>query len=432
LLRSGAGAAYQAVKSGDSNTRVHITTLGCKVNQCDAAEMAEALAARGYTVSSSGDEADVHMVNTCTVTATADAKARKLIRRLARGNPQAAIVVTGCWAQIDPRAIAALPEVDAVVPNTRKWEIADIVANFRSPDPASAQAPARTQTRVFLKVQDGCDQRCAYCIVPDARGEPRSKPVAEVLERAFRFAGEGVQEIVLCGIRLGAYGRDHGQATLAGLLRELRDVGIPRLRLSSIEPMDYDGSLLAEIAENPAVCRHFHLPMQSGDDSVLTAMGRPYASADYVNLVGYVRSALPDAAITTDIIVAFPGESDEQYRRTIELAREVSFSRIHVFPFSARPDTPAAARSDQVPEHVKRSRTQRMLALADGMARLAAQSWVDRPVSVLFEERDRDGMLTGLTPHYVRVRAQGPDAWIGRVVDLVATREAGGELVADG
>ncbi|MDH4179580.1 MAG: radical SAM protein, partial [Armatimonadota bacterium] len=255
-----------------SSPPVSIITLGCKVNQCDADDIAQALAARGCEIVSPGDPADIYIVNTCTVTATADAKARKLIRKLARAHPDARILVTGCWAQRNPEAIAALPEVHAVVPNTHKAEIPDMIAASGSA-PAAASSPApRSRTRAFLKIQDGCDHRCAYCAVPDARGRPASKPVAQVMEEAQKLADGSAQELVLCGIRLGAYGNDRGEAGLAALLRELRGVAIPRLRLSSLEPMDVGDDLLAEIADHPTLCHHLHLPLQSGDDAVLAAM----------------------------------------------------------------------------------------------------------------------------------------------------------------
>ncbi len=255
--------------------------------------------------------------------------------------------------------------------------------------------------------------------------------MAEVTEEMLALAADGVQEAVLCGIRLGAYGRDTGEGTLAGLLQELRGTPIPRLRLSSIEPMDLDDDLVSGIAANPSVCPHFHLPLQSGDDSVLAAMGRGYSTGDYAGLAGGIRSTLPDAVITTDVMVGFPGETEERFRRTLDFARKTAFSRVHVFPYSPRPGTPAAARAGRIPDHVRRQRTQRMLALAEELARSAAQAWIGRAAPVLFEQRDGSGMLTGLTPQYMRVHSPGPDDWIGAIVEVCPAREAGGELVCE-
>lgn len=410
---------------------VHIATLGCKVNQCDADEMGHALAGRGYRMVGSGEPAEVYIVNTCTVTATADAKARKLIRRLARRSPDATIVVTGCLAQRDPDGVAALPEVDAVIPNTRKREMADILADFRSPDEAATSPPSPGRARAFLKIQDGCDHRCAYCIIPYVRGRPSSRPKIEVLQEVRRLTDDGIREIVLCGIRLGAFGRDRGDASLAQLLRSLREVPVSRLRLSSIEPMDLSDDLLHEIADHPTLCPHLHLPLQSGDNDVLAAMGRGYTGADFAALVERVRRAWPDAALTTDVMVGFPGETEQQFDHSCNFAREVGFTRLHVFPYSSRPGTAAVDRPDQVPPPVKRRRAQRMLALGRDLAAAAARQWIGREVEVLFEERDRAGLLTGLTPHYHRVHARGADEWIGCIVQVAPAREESGDLYTD-
>jgi len=410
--------------------RVHIFTLGCKVNQCDADEMAQALAARGYRVVGRDDAADIYIVNTCTVTATADAKARKLIRKLARAHPHAKLVVTGCWAQRSPQAVAALPEADVVVPNTRKPEMPDIVARLAAPAASEVSTPPRARTRAFLKIQDGCDHRCTYCAVPDARGRPASKPISQVREEMRGLADADAQEVILCGIRLGAYGRDRDEGSLAALLHELRDIGIPRLRLSSLEPMDVDDDLLDEIADHPRLCHHLHLPLQSADDTVLAAMNRGYTRSDFANLMARVRSAWPDAAITTDIMVAFPGETEEQFQRTADFVREMAFTRLHVFPYSPRAGTPAAVLPDQIASHLRRDRAQHMLSLAHDLASTAARAWIGQPVSVLFEQLDGAGRLTGLTEHYLRVRCAGPDDWLGRIVEVIPRLETAGELTA--
>ena len=409
------------------STRVRIFTLGCKVNQCDSDEIAQSLAARGYDVSGRG-EADTYIVNTCTVTATADAKARKLIRRLAREHPEATLIVTGCLAQRDPYSILELPGVSAVIPNTRKLQLADFLSPL--PGPLFPHPYLHTRTRAFLKIQDGCDHRCAYCVVPDARGRPASKPLAQALAELTGLSQAGVQEVVLCGIRLGAYGRDRGDAGLGLLLRRLRGIPIPRLRLSSIEPTDFDGPLLAELADHPNLCHHLHLPLQSGDDDVLAAMGRGYTSACFAELVSRVRAAWPDVALTTDLMVGFPGETDDQFARSLSFVRHLAFTRLHVFPYSRRPDTPAADRPHQVSTHVKEDRTQQALSLAEELSQAAARQWMGRPVSVLFEERAQGGLLTGHSPHYVKVCAPGPDDWIGRILDVTPSREEKGELFA--
>jgi threonylcarbamoyladenosine tRNA methylthiotransferase MtaB len=264
--------------------------------------------------------------------------------------------------------------------------------------------------------------------VPEVREAMVSKPREEVLGELARLAEAGVQEVVLCGIRLGAY------EDLPGLLREMRGVEIPRVRLSSLEPMEVGEALVAEMADHPRLCHHVHLPLQSGDDEVLAAMGRTYTSREFAGLVARIRAVWPEAAVSTDVLVGFPGETEEQFRRTVELARELRFSRVHVFPYSPRPGTRAAEWRD-TPAAVKTARREEMLRVAEELAEEYAQSWVGREVAVLVEERSREGWLTGLTEHYVRVRWQGPRELVGRIVDLrfeiLGGREAEGSQITD-
>jgi threonylcarbamoyladenosine tRNA methylthiotransferase MtaB len=415
--------------------RIRILTLGCKVNQCDSEELARALAAQGYEVAGRGRAADLYVVNTCTVTGVADAKARKLIRKLAREHPGARIVVTGCLVQRAPENAPDLPQVVAVVPNAEKPRLPEVIAALLPAAPVAAADLLPSRTRAFVKLQDGCDHRCAYCAVPDARGPMWSKPFDEALAEVSRLAAAGVPEVVLCGIRLGAYGRGGPSGAqpcaptcgLAAFVHELRRLPIPRLRLSSIEPMDIDEALLAEIADHPTLCRHLHLPLQSGDDEVLRAMRRSYRAADFARLMGRVREGWPEAAISADVVVGFPGETEQQFRHTLDFLRAQRFSRVHVFPFSPRPGTPAAE-MEPVPAPVRHARTEAALALAATLAQEAAAAWVGRPVRVLFEQRGRDGVLTGLTEHYVRVHTAGPAEWVGRIVEVTPRRAEGGEL----
>lgn len=415
--------------------RVGLLTLGCKVNQCDGEEIARSLARAGFEVVGRGEEAEVYIVNTCAVTATAEAKARKLLRKLAREHPEAAIVVTGCLAQRSPEAMAALPGVSAVVPNPRKRGIADMVAQvraLRSPagsgrDAAGVGVPAlQGRRRAFVKVQDGCDHGCAYCVVPQVRGPMVSRSRPEVLREVARLAAAGAKEAVLCGIRLGAY--DDG--SLRELLHDLRGVNLPRLRLSSIEPMDLSDALLAEIANHPRLCHHLHLPLQSGDDGVLAEMGRGYTTGEFAGLMARVRAAWPEVAVSTDVMVGFSGETEEQFRRTLGFVRAMQFSRLHVFPFSPRPGTPAAALKD-TPAAVKTARREEMLRVAQELAQGYAERWVGSGVEVLCEGRDREARLTGLTEHYVRVRWEGPREQVGEIVRVTAREAKGGELKAE-
>ena len=405
--------------------RASIITLGCRLNHAESALLHARLHDAGYTLVPHGQPADLAIINTCTVTAVADAKARKLIRRIARAQPEATLIVTGCLAQRDPYALLDLPGVTAVVPNTRKLRLPDFLPGLVAPLFPTTYLPSRT--RAFLKIQDGCDHCCAFCVVPDARGQPVSKPMPDVIAEVKLLADSGVQELVLCGIRLGAYGGDHEDHTLAALLRQLRAIHLPRLRLSSIEPMDLGEDLLSEAADHPTLCQHLHLPLQAGDNDVLQAMGRRYTTVSFAALVQRVRDIWPDAAMTTDIMVGFPGETNEQFQRSLAFVREMAFSRVHVFPYSPRPGTPAAQLAGQVPTAAKRDRTQQMLALADELESRAAERWVGRQVSVLFEERGQKG-LTGHTEHYLRLHADGPDEWIGRILPVTPHRAEAAEL----
>jgi len=384
---------------------------------------------RGYEVVVRGDSADIFIVNTCTVTATADAKARKLIRRLTRVHPEATLIATGCIAESDPHALLELPGVTAVIPNSRKLQIADFLPELHASMFPKTYLPSRT--RSFLKIQDGCDHRCAYCAVPDARGRPTSKPFKRVIEEIATLADIGAKELVLCGIRLGAYGADRGHENLADVLHRLRKIGIPRVRLSSIEPMDLSDAILEGIADHPTLCHHLHLPVQSGDDGVLAAMGRGYTTADFVTLVSRIRQTWPDVALTTDIMVGFPGETDAQFERTLDFVREMAFTRLHVFPYSPRPGTPAAQRPNQIKATSRKNRTDRMLALARELSSAAASAWIGTRVSVLVEEKGRDKLLTGHTPHYFKVHFPGPEDIIGRILTITPTRVETGDLYAD-
>jgi threonylcarbamoyladenosine tRNA methylthiotransferase MtaB len=266
--------------------------------------------------------------------------------------------------------------------------------------------------------------------VPDARGRPESKALSQALEEARALAAAGIQELVLCGIRLGAYGSDSGNGGLVALLRALREIDLPRIRLSSVEPMDLKQDLLDEMSDHPRLCRHLHLPLQSGDDAVLAAMNRGYTRSVFADLVSRVRRMWPDVAISTDVMVGFPGETEAQFEATARFAREVGFARLHVFPYSRRPGTPAAERADQTSPEVTRGRAAELLSIAEELSARAAAAWVGREVAVLFEQRAADGRLTGLTEHYLRLRACAPEEWIGRLVALTPHAAARGELLA--
>ena len=405
---------------------VGIHTLGCKVNQCDSDRLCRALRALGLEA---GDQAraQVQVVNTCSVTATADAKSRKLIRRLIQANPGAAVVVTGCYAELRPEQLRAIPGVTAVVGNGGKESLPELILALVAAAPGPPLPPAHRRCRAFVGVQDGCDNCCAYCTVPHARGAMASRPAAQVVAEVAELAAAGVREVVVCGIRLGAYRSPSGEG-LPHLLRALRATGIERIRFSSLEPWDVDDGLLAEIAANPTLCPHLHLPAQSGDDQVLAAMGRRNRAADFLALAGRLRQARPGLALSTDLLVGFPGESDQAFQRTLELARQAEFCRLHVFKYSPRPGTRAVGLPGQVPELEKARRSRLLLALGEELAAQFAQRHLGSRVPVLVE-RWRAGICQGYAPDYLPVELPGRREWCGQVVETEIMSAAGGRAM---
>ena len=401
----------------------HIISLGCKVNQYEGQAIRERLVCLGYAETPLGQCPEVVIVNTCTVTARADEKCRKAVRRARRASPGAKVIVTGCAAVTSPETYEAMPEVDLVLTKAQMPHAASALAGWapREGDIFDLRISAFARhTRAFLKIQDGCDAFCSYCIVPYARGAPRSRPLAEVREEAHRLVDHGHREIVLTGIHLGLYGRDLGGPDLCDAVRAVLSVrGVARLRLSSIEGPEVPDRLLDLLADDPRLCPHLHLPLQSGDDGVLAAMNRRYTADEFLAVVEAARRRLSRPAVTTDVMAGFPGETDEQFANTLRVCREAGFSRMHVFRYSPRPGTPAAERAP-VPVRAAREREAQALALADELGLAYRRRFVGEEVMALVEtRRDRKtGNLIGLTPRYVSVRFPGPDALMGRFVNV--------------
>lgn len=411
----------------DTARRVAFVTLGCKVNQTESEAIAEALRSADDLTPA---DADVVVVNTCTVTGEADHKARKAIRH-ALALPQApVVVVTGCLASLDAEGLRALG--DRVVVEADKdlvaSRVAEVLGGLSSSGPAvnpgtpAAVRPGRT--RAQLKVEDGCDAFCTYCIVPYARGIPRPVPVSRVIAEAERLVASGTSEIVLTGINIGRY--DDDGARLPDLLTRVAATGVPRIRLSSIEPRDVGDHLLQVAASTPAFCAHLHIPLQSGSDSVLRRMGRPYDTEAFAAIVARARHALPGIAITSDVIVGFPGESAEEFAETVGFAEELGFSRLHVFRYSARAGTPAALMPDQVAPAVKAERSAGLRALGERLAVSYATSHVGTTVDLLVERTALGpGGVTvaeGLTREYVRARVECSEAAAGTRLAFVPSR----------
>ena len=434
-------------------TRVAFATLGCRLNQVDSQQMQSALEARGFATVPFGATADVVVVNTCTVTARAEVSDRQAIRRACRGNPGARVVVTGCWAQTSAEEVARQPGVDLVVGNADKERLPALleamlaaprgpvrieVGDVRDARLVSVDQPTPTpgRSRAFVKVQDGCQHRCAFCIVPHARGASRSLTRERVVAQVRQLVERGHADITLTGIDLGHYGADLVPRTsLAALLRELVEIrGLRWLRLSSMLPAYFTEELLAVLTSAPAIAPHFHVPLQSGSDRVLRAMRRPYRVATYRALVERLAEAFGVLGLGADVIAGFPGETEADAAATEALIAALPFSYLHVFPYSDRRGTEAAARPGHVDRATTARRAARLRALGAGKAAAFRRALVGRTEDVLvLETRDRaSGDLVGLTGQYVEVRLAGPDALMRRVVGVRVTSaepDVRGELV---
>lgn len=417
-----------------------ISTLGCKVNQYEGQAVRELMTGLGSKEVPFNESADIYIINTCTVTSRADEKCRKQVRRAVRRNPSARVLVTGCAAATSPDQFRNIPGVSAVLTREQMVHVGRFLETGHIPqsgDVFDLHIRAFSgHTRAFLKIQDGCNAYCAYCIVPLARGPVRSRALADVRLEAERLIASGHIEIVLTGIHLGQYGRDiPGRTTLVDAARHVLGVnGLARLRLSSIEAAEVSDDLLALAASDNRFCPHFHLPLQSGDNEVLAAMGRSYAAREFLETVARIRQRLDNPSLTTDIMVGFPGETDRHFQHTLDICRQAAFSRIHIFPFSPRPGTKAADLPDRVPADVIRSREETLKTLASKQALEYKQPFLGKTVQPLVEHRRdrRTGLLTGWTERYLKVLFNGPDDLKRQIVPVRVTEVSAQRLLAMG
>lgn len=407
--------------------RVAFVTLGCKVNRTESEAAAEDLIGRGARIADPGEPASVVVVNTCTVTGEADAKARKAVRQALAAPAAPVVVVTGCLAAVDADALRALGE--RVVVEADRGAVAPRVAHLLelgegAPATPAPRSGAAFRTRVMVKVQDGCDARCTYCIVPDARGLPASVPRADVVARVAALAAGGTAEVVLTGVNIGRY--SDGGLDLAGLVREVAATGIARIRVSSIEPLDLTPRLLDALAGTPAVLPHLHVPLQSGCDRTLAAMGRRYSLKEFADALARARQALPGSAVTTDVIVGFPGETAQDHAESVAFVEECAFAGLHVFRFSRRAGTPAAAMPAQVPPPESAERAAAMRALGARLACAHARARVGGIADVLVESI-QDGRAAGTSEDHLRVDVRGSAA-VGEVVRVRITGADGARV----
>ncbi len=420
--------------------RVAITTLGCKVNQVESAALDNAFAAAGCALVDFREQADIYVVNSCAVTARAGQQSRQVLRNALRRNPEARVLITGCYAQIAADTLRAIDPRVLLIGNSHKEELV-AVALGRAPVPALLPMAEKQgvfalpvqhfpgHSRAFLRIQDGCSNFCSYCIVPYTRGRSRSLPLQQVMQQAGLFAEAGYREIVVTGINVGRYGLDLAEnetivTVLARLCTAFPEI---RFRLSSIEPPEIDAALLDMAAAHPNCMPHFHIPLQSGDDRVLAAMRRRYRSADFAGRVQALRARLPLAAVGCDVLTGFPGETEAQAANTRALLQECAVSFLHVFPYSRRPGTPAAGMPDQVPAGSKSERAGLLHKLDADLRRHFYAANLGRVLRILVERRRADGMLEGFSENYIPVRLAGPEALVGKIAAVRLLRvDAGG------
>ena len=394
----------------------------------------------GYQIVPFEETAEIYVVNTCTVTGRGAAKSRQLIRNAVRRSPLSVVAVAGCYTQTDPDAVAAIPGVSLIIGNQDRDRVVELCEQAaRAPEPIRAvnniwqarefeELPVDSftgHTRAVIKIQEGCNIFCTFCIIPYARGKPRSRRPESVVQEVERLAGDGFREVVLTGIHLGSYGKDyHGEFTLAQVVEQLTHIeGIDRIRLSSLEPKHVSTHLMDLLEHNPKVCRHLHLSLQSGSQTVLERMKRAYTAREYREVVEELHRRIPDLGLSTDVIIGFPGETEAEHQESMAFVREMGFNRLHVFPFSPRKGTPAAEMPGQVSKAVKERRTHEMIGLGRELALAFASRFQGQTLQVLTEEEadTEHGWLEGYTDNYIRVRFPGGDELKNCIVPVTIT-----------
>ena len=412
--------------------KVFFVTLGCKVNQYESEAMQKLFEAAGYVCADEISDADVVVVNTCTVTAVSSQKSRQMIRRAAGANQNSIVAVVGCYAQSEPEVVAAIDGVDVVVgtkDRTRIVELVEAALNRREKIfqvgtldeihdfEELPHAPQRT--RAFLKIEDGCNNFCAYCIIPYVRGRVRSRSLESIRDECLKLKAAGFKEIVLTGIHVGAYGRDFGgKISLVDAVKTVLDAANPlRLRLGSLEPVELTDELIELIKTDERICNHVHLPLQSGSDEILKAMHRPYTTKNFAELTAQLVDEIPEISIGTDLIVGFPGETEKNFAETLEFIQSQPFAKIHVFPYSARAGTVAATLPNQIPSSTKKIRTNSALEISRDKSKIFAEKLIGRTVEII-AETSTDGLVDGLTKNYVRVYLPDENIPLGEVVKV--------------
>lgn len=429
--------------------KVAFHTLGCKVNQHDSAIMAALFQDAGYEVVDFNDLADVYVVNTCTVTHLSDRKSRQMIRHAARENPAATIVVCGCYAQTAKAELEALDEVDLIIGTNERHKVVEAVETFRQDHVKTAYMADDEElfyyedlphervsgmTRAYVKIQEGCDQFCAYCAIPYARGPLRSRSEQDTIDEINMLVERGYKEVILTGIHIGAYGRGVKDETcdLTGLCRRILDeTAIERLRIGSLEGIEATDALIEMIASDERMAKHLHLPLQSGCDRTLSAMRRPYDTEQFREMMRRIRGKVPNIAITTDLMVGFPGETDEDFKESLVFCNDIAFSAMHIFKYSMRSGTPAAAMPDQIDPQIKERRAKQMADVAQKNKLDYERRFVGQTLRILVEEQTKDGLWTGHSSNYLLVTFPGENIRSGDFVDVKITSAERNRLLGE-
>ncbi|MBO7288723.1 MAG: tRNA (N(6)-L-threonylcarbamoyladenosine(37)-C(2))-methylthiotransferase MtaB [Clostridia bacterium] len=401
--------------------KISFCTLGCKVNQYETEAMTSLFKNRGYEIASFNDVCDIYIINTCTVTGEGERKSRQMIRRAHNLNPQAVILVTGCYSQVSPEKVKALEGVSIVMGTSERTRVVEIVEEYinqnKTPSVEDIMkkrnyeemniSSYEDKTRAFVKIEDGCTEFCTYCIIPYARGPVRSRNPESITKEVTELAKNGYREIVLTGIHIGSYGKDLKDKTLLDAIKAVNEVpDIKRIRLGSVEPRVLTEEFIEEISKMPKVCDHFHISLQSGCNRTLKAMNRKYTAEEYKEAVCNLRKKYKNPAITTDIIAGFPGETEEDFNESYEFMKEISFSEAHIFPYSARKGTKAADFPGQLEKKVKNERAKKMIELSKKLHNEYLSAFIGETKEVLFERKTKDGFLEGHLSNYICVRVK--------------------------
>lgn len=416
--------------------KVAFYTLGCKVNQYETEAMEEMFEKRGYEIVDINERADVYIINTCTVTNLGDRKSRQFIRRAKKINNDSIVAAVGCYSQVAPEEVEEVEGVDIVIGTTDRDKVVElceeakrenkkinIVKNLKGHKDFENLniEDVKSKTRAYIKIQDGCNQFCSYCIIPYARGPIRSRKLDDILKETKKLAQANFKEIILTGIHVASYGKELGNINLLDVIKQVSNIDdIERIRLSSMEPTFIDEDFMRKATKVKKLCDHFHLSLQSGSNTVLKRMNRKYTVDEYKKTVDLIRKYMPDAGITTDIIVGFPGETEKEFKETYDFVKSIGFSRIHVFKYSPRKGTPASKSKNQINGKIKHSRSEILINLGDNLMSNFNDRFIGKTVNVLFEE-NKDGVFEGYTTNYIRVKAETIEDIQGKILPVKIT-----------